>query len=101
VAVVELVMSESVEAHVKLVCEQLNEKNRRWVAGLLSEVVGYGGTKWVAEITGLDPKTIRQGRLDLQTGLADSPSERVRRAGGGRPRLKKRLAAGSGSPCAG
>jgi transposase len=70
VAVVEQVMSESVEAHVKLVCEQLNEKNRRWVAGLRSEVVGDGDTKWVAEITGVDPNTIRQGRLDLQTGLA-------------------------------
>jgi hypothetical protein len=88
-AAVDLTMSEPVEAHVKLVCGQLNEKHRRWVAGLLSEVVGYGGTKWVADITGLDPKTIRQGRRDLQTGLTDDPHGRVRRAGGGRPPLKK------------
>jgi hypothetical protein len=33
------------ELHVKLVCEQLNEKPRRWVAGLLSEALGWGGTK--------------------------------------------------------
>ena len=78
------------ELHVKLVCEQLNEKHRRWVAGLLSEVAGYGGTKWIASITGLDPKTIRQGRIELQNGLSDCPGERVRRAGGGRPPLKKR-----------
>jgi len=98
VAVVEMMMSEPVEAHVKLVCGQLNEKHRRWVAGLLSEVVGYGGTKWVAELTGLDPKTIRQGRLDLQAGLADCPRERVRRTGAGRPPLKKRREAASRSP---
>ena len=91
-------MSELVEAHVKWVCEQLNEKNRCWVAGLRSGVVGDGGPKWVAEITGVDPNTIRQGRLDLQTGLADGPRERVRRAGGGRPRWEKRWATGSGSP---
>ena len=94
-------MSELVEAHVKWVCEQLNEKKRRGVAGLRSEVVGDGDTKWVAEITGVDPNTIRQGRLDLQTGLADGPRERVRRAGGGRSRWKTRWAAGSGSPGAG
>lgn len=83
-------VTEPVEAHVKLVCAQLNEKHRRWVAGLLSEIVGYGGTKWAAEVTGLDPKTIRQGRIDLQNGLAGCPLERVRRAGAGRPALKKR-----------
>lgn len=90
-AAVELMISEPVEAHVKLVCGQLNEKHRRWVAGLLAEVVGYGGTKWVSDITGLDPKTIRQGRRDLQTGLTDDPQGRVRRAGGGRPLLKKKM----------
>jgi hypothetical protein len=89
VAAVELTIPELVEGHVKLVCAQLNEKHRRWVAGLLSEVVGYGGTKWVAAAAGLDPKTIRQGRRDLQGGLADCPRERVRRVGAGRPLLKK------------
>ena len=89
-SVVENVMPEPLEAHVKLVCDQLNEKHRRWVAGLLSEVVGYGGTKWVATVTGLDPKTIRQGRIDLQGRLAGCPTDRVRRAGAGRPPLKKK-----------
>ena len=52
------------ESHARLVCEQLNEKPRRWVAGLLSEVIGRGGTKPIAEAIGIDPKTIRQGRID-------------------------------------
>ena len=91
-SVVENVMPDPVEGHIKLVCEHLNEKHRRWVAGLLSEVVGHGGTKWVSGITGLDPKTIRQGRLDLQQGLGGCPPERVRRVGGGRPPMEKKIA---------
>ena len=90
-AAVDVVVPERVEGHVKLLCEHLDEQHRRLVAGLLSEVVGYGGTKWVAAVTGLDPKTIRQGRLDLQKGLADCPRERVRRVGGGRRPLKKAI----------
>ena len=82
--------SEVWESHAKQVCEQLNEKHRRLVAGLLSEVLGWGGTKQIAEATGLDPKTIRQGRLDLQQGLNTGLKERVRQAGAGRPPLKKR-----------
>lgn len=82
--------SEVWESHAKLVCEELNEKHRRLVAGLLSEVLGWGGTKQIAEVTGLDPKTIRQGRIDLQQGLENCSKGRVRREGGGRPTLKKK-----------
>ena len=70
-AAVDVVIPEAVEGHVKAVFDQLNEKHRRWVAGLLSEVVGYGGTKWVSQVSGLDPKTVRQGRLDVEAGLSD------------------------------
>ena len=82
--------SETWESHAKLIFEQLNEKHCRWVAGLLSEVIGWGGTKQVAEAIGIDPKTIRQGRLDLQQELETYPVERIRREGGGRPTLKKK-----------
>merc|ERR1711964_573830 len=53
------------EKHLPLVFARLDEQQRRWVAGLLSEVLGRGGTKQVAEIAGIDPKTVRQGRIDL------------------------------------
>jgi hypothetical protein len=78
------------ESHAKLICDELNEKHRRLVAGLLSEVIGWGGTKPIAEATGLDPKTIRQGRIDLQQGLKSCPKGRIRREGGGRATLKKK-----------
>ena len=44
----------------------------------------------LAEITGLDEKTIRRGRQELIEGLEQVPSERQRQAGGGRPRAEKK-----------
>lgn len=52
--------------------------------------VGPGGDELLSQITGLDPKTIQRGRQELETGLADRPGERVRLAGGGRPRAEKK-----------
>ena len=79
------------ENHAKLVFEELNEKHRRWVAGVMAEMLGWGGTKRISELTGLDPKTIRQGRIDLQSNLDGFPADRIRREGGGRPLLEKTI----------
>jgi hypothetical protein len=77
---------------IALVFSRLDERQRRWVGGLLSDLLGQGGTKQVAELAGLDPKTVRQGRIDLKRQLADYPDDgRVRRPGGGRPPLKKKI----------
>jgi hypothetical protein len=82
---------DSWEDHAKVVFEELNEKQRRWVAGVMSEMLGWGGTKRIADLTGMDPKTIRQGRIDLQNSLDGFPSDRIRREGGGRPPLEKTI----------
>lgn len=77
--------------HVPLVFSHLDERQRRWVGGLLSELLGRGGTKQISELSGLDPKTVRQGRIDLNRQLVDYPDHgRIRRPGGGRPAIKKR-----------
>lgn len=83
--------SASWEDHAKVVFEELNEKQRRWVAGMMSEMLGWGGTKRMADLTGMDPKTVRQGRIDLQNNLNGFPSDRIRREGGGRPSLEKKI----------
>src|SRR6266567_26613 len=81
-----------VSEHVALVFARLDERQQRWVGGLLSALLGRGGTKQIAALAGLDPKTIRQGRIDLQRHLEDSPADgRARRPGGGRPPLKKKI----------
>jgi hypothetical protein len=67
----------------------LDERQRRWVAALEAERLGYGGTRLVAQITGLDEKTIRRGRRELQAGLETQLRGRLRHPGAGRKPTEK------------
>ena len=69
---------------INLFVSRLDEQQRRWFAGLEAKRRGYGGESQVARITGIDPKTIRRGRHELDADLADHPEGRVRATGGGR-----------------
>jgi len=69
---------------------RLNEPQRRWYVGLLSQRPGSPSDRQLAKITGLDEKTIQRGRKELETELAGLPPDRQRRKGGGRPRSEKR-----------
>ena len=80
---------------VSLVFSQLDEKQRRLVAGLLSNAVGRGGVTVLSRITGLDRKTVRRGRDELDNGLQDCPADRVRREGAGHPPVEKKVPASS------
>ena len=82
--------SELWEPHMEMVLAELDEKHRRWVAGLLSEVLGYGGISKVAALSGLDPKTIRRGRQDLEEHFEGCPENGIRHKGAGRPSLQKK-----------
>jgi hypothetical protein len=69
---------------------RLNEPQRRWYVGLLSQRAGSPSDRQLTKITGLDEKTIRRGRQELEGELFDVPHERQRREGGGRPRAEKK-----------
>ena len=73
-----------------LVFSRLDEQQRRWFAALESNRLGWGGDTLLAQITGLDEKTIRRGREELAASLADRPPDRVRLPGGGRPAVEKK-----------
>ena len=75
----------------RLVFGRLNEQQRRWVAGLLSKASGWGGDTEISQITGVDPKTIKRGRDELDSNLEDCPTDRIRRKGAGRPPLEKKI----------
>ncbi len=81
------------EEQARLVFTRLNEQQRRWVAGLLSKAAGWGGDTEIAQVTGLDPKTIKRGRDELDDGLEDCPRDRIRREGAGRPPVEKKFLA--------
>jgi hypothetical protein len=74
---------------INLVMSRLNEQQRRWLAALESKNRGHGGDVLLSQITGLHVDTIRRGREELDTGLRDRPTDRVRRPGAGRPPGKK------------
>lgn len=69
---------------------RLDEQQRRWYVALESKKVGHGGDVLLSQITGLDVETIRRGRRELDVDLADSPPERMRAVGGGRPAVEKK-----------
>ena len=77
--------------HMLLVLSRLDENQRRWFVALEAKRLGHGGDVTLAQITGMDEKTIRRGRAELDASLVDNPSERVRRAGGGRPAIEKKI----------
>jgi len=75
---------------INVFLSRLNEPQRRWYVGLLSQRPDRASDRQLAKITGLDEKTIRRGRRELETGLADLPPDRQRREGGGRRRAEKK-----------
>jgi hypothetical protein len=76
---------------MNLFLSRLNEQQRRWYVALEAERLGPGGIGRVAQITGLDEKTIRRGREELAAELAARPIDRIRLVGGGRPPLEKKI----------
>ena len=76
---------------VSLVFARLDEQQQRLVAGPLSKSVGWGGDTKLSLATGLDPKTIKRGRIELDNDLRNCPADRIRRQGAGRPRVEKKI----------
>ena len=77
---------------MNLLLSRLGEAERRWYAAVEANRLGHGGARLVAQITGLDEKTIRRGQEEVAGSLADAPSKRrQRRPGGGRPPVEKKI----------
>jgi len=66
----------------------LDEQQRRLYAGLESLEWGHGGDQRMAQLFGLDADTVARGRRELLSGQV--LQGRVRRVGGGRPRVEKK-----------
>jgi hypothetical protein len=70
---------------------RLDEAQRRWYAALEAQRVGHGGDRLLAQITGMDEKTIRRGQEELGADMAEHPAERVRQPGAGRLPTEKKI----------
>ena len=75
---------------INLLLSRLDEQQRRWYVALEADRIGHGGDRLLAQITGMDEKTIRRGREELAADLGERPGERVRLPGGGRPPIEKK-----------
>src|SRR5262249_54824912 len=75
---------------INLFLSRLNEPQRRWYVGILSQEEDSPSAVELARITGLDRKTIRRGRREVIAGLADLSHDRQRQRGGGRVTAEKK-----------
>ncbi len=77
--------SPEVEHSMRMFYGSLSEKDRRRYAAIEAAKLGHGGTQVIADLLRCDPKTIRQGKDDLDH-LPDDLDGRIRKKGAvGRP----------------
>ncbi|MDQ2686674.1 MAG: hypothetical protein M3Y28_02280 [Armatimonadota bacterium] len=76
--------------HINVLLSRFNEPQRRWYVGSLSLAPQAPTDIELSLITGLDEKTIRRGRRELEADLSTVPADRQRRKGGGRPAAEKK-----------
>ena len=76
---------------MNVVLSGLNEAQRRWYIGSMSQVKDGYSDRELSRITGLDAKTIRLGRREVASERVAEMGSRQRRPGGGRKRAEKKI----------
>jgi hypothetical protein len=69
---------------INLLLSRLAEPQKRWYVGVLSQEPESPSDAQLALITGIDEKTIRRGREEMEDDLLNVPLDRQRHIGGGR-----------------
>ena len=69
-----------IERKMKKFFDSLSEKDRRRYAAVEVAKLGHGGVEYVAGVLGCSPKTIQQGREELEQD-EDAAAGRVRKKG--------------------
>ncbi|MDP1624614.1 MAG: hypothetical protein Q8L64_02475 [bacterium] len=84
--------TEIIKSHqrINLFLSRLNEPQRRWYVATLAEETDAPSDRQLALITGLDEKTIRRGKVEMQDQLVAAPVGRQRQEGAGRWRAEKK-----------
>jgi len=76
---------EGLESFFSFMKPLLDERQRRLMAAALARALGRGGQKAVVAASKMSSRTVLDGTKEVDAGAG--PSDRVRREGGGRPRL--------------
>ena len=77
---------EGLRGFFEFMTEHLDEKQRRLLAGGVARLLGRGGLTAVANAAGMSRNTVIDGAKAFDA--KEAPTGRVRREGGGRPRLE-------------
>ena len=77
---------EDLRGFFEFMTEHLDEKQRRLLAGGVARLLGRGGLTAVANAAGMSRNTVIDGAKAFDAN--EAPTGRVRREGGGRPRLE-------------
>ena len=72
---------------LRMILPHLNERQRRLLVGAAARSMGWGGIAAVSRASGVSRPTITQGLRELER--SNTTAERVRRAGGGRKKLRE------------
>ena len=75
--------TEEIEQLMKALFSTLNERDRRRYAAVEAKKSPWGGIDYIADLLGIDSRTISQGLTDLKESQ-DAVSDRIRKQGGGR-----------------
>ena len=67
----------------RLLSPHLDERQKRLAQGAFSQMLGHGGSAAVARASGASAQVVGRGRAELEAGA--EVTDRVRRAGAGRP----------------
>ena len=76
---------------IRQLLTRLTEPQRRWYVGTLAQAPDSPSERQLAIISGLDAKTIRRGRREVETGFATLAPDRQRRAGAGQKAAEKKI----------
>jgi hypothetical protein len=71
----------NMERMMRRLYRSLREGDRRRYAAIEVAKLGQGGVEYIANLLGCDPKTIRQGVVELE-GADELDNERIRKKGG-------------------
>ena len=80
--------SPDIEQLLRQYYQSLSEKDRRRFAALEAIKLGHGGTRYIAQVLGCDPQTVKDGMRELKQLPDDPAGRRVRKPGGGRKKTE-------------
>jgi len=83
--------SDDLKRTMKSFYETLSEKDRRRYAAIEAMKLGYGGQKYICEILGCNPDTVKTGVEEFTRGIS-TDEDRIRRSGGGKKKIIETVA---------